>query len=64
MEVEVTGGAATFLERVGGLLLEDEALARRMGEAARNAVLSRFSVSAFVDAWHRVIGAAKQRFRL
>ena len=25
MEVEVTGGAATFLERVGGLLLEDEA---------------------------------------
>ena len=25
MEVEVTGGAAAFLERAGGLLLEDEA---------------------------------------
>jgi hypothetical protein len=52
------------LHRSARLLLEDEALARRMGEAARNAVLSRFSVSAFVDAWHRVIHAAKQRFRL
>ncbi len=42
-------------------LIDDPELARRMGERARNTVLSRFSMSKFLERWHDAIREAQAR---
>jgi hypothetical protein len=44
-------------------LLDDPELSRRMGARAREAVLERFGLPAFVEGWHRAIDRARVRFR-
>jgi hypothetical protein len=68
-ESPVTDGESGFVSkdvehlRLGARrLLDDPDLSRRMGERARESVLERFGLPAFVAGWHRAIDRARARF--
>jgi hypothetical protein len=57
-----SGTDPAALNEAARTLLDDRALARRMGARARESVLDQFSLEAFVQSWHRAIERARETF--